>query len=117
MIALLQDQRSQVYVSETLCIPRTTVLRAFHRFVETDTYSLRPDSGRRRITSQRDACFIAKNLLRNRHSTEIAARNGLQEVRNVNVSERTVRRRLNERGLMARRPAIVFELQPRYCKN
>lgn len=49
-------------------------------------------------------------LLRNRHSTAIAARNRLHELRNVNVSERTLRRRLNERGLMARRSAIISEL-------
>lgn len=49
IIALLQDGRSQVCVSETGGIPRTTVRRAFHRFKETGTYSRRPGSGKKVI--------------------------------------------------------------------
>lgn len=49
-------------------------------------------------------------VLRNRDSTAIGVRNELEEVRGIAVSERTVRRRLKEYGLSARRPANGPEL-------
>jgi len=114
VVALLEDGRSQAYVSRTLGIPRTTVRRVFHRYQETGGYTRRPGSGRPRSTSARDDHFILLNVLRNRRTTAVEARQRLLQVRNVNVSSRTVRRRLSEAGLQARRPAIGPELQPRH---
>lgn len=49
--------------------------------------------------------------LRNRRHTAVQTRNLLEEVRNVHVSERTVRRRLNECGLKSYVPAKAPKLQ------
>ncbi|XP_072377694.1 uncharacterized protein [Diabrotica undecimpunctata] len=81
ILTLLQDGKRQVYIFETLDISRTIVRRAFHCFIETGSYSRRPGSGGRKVISQRDDHFIVIELSRNRHSTAIAARNRLQEVR------------------------------------
>lgn len=54
IIALLQDGISQVYVVENLGIPRRKVRKTFLSLLEIGTYSHRPGSGRRRVTTQRD---------------------------------------------------------------
>ncbi|KAJ4430517.1 hypothetical protein ANN_19105 [Periplaneta americana] len=65
---------------------------------------------RKRVTSVRDDHFIVLNTLRDRHSTAIETRRALQKIRQVNVSERTERRRLDECGLNSKRPAKGPEL-------
>ncbi|KAJ4427081.1 hypothetical protein ANN_24696 [Periplaneta americana] len=56
----------------------------------------RPGSGRKRKTSAQDDRFLVSQVLRNCHTTAVEARN-----RGVNVSERTVRRRLGEQNFQS----------------
>lgn len=109
-IALIQDGRSQYYVARVLGISRCSVQRVVKRFHETGSYSRRVGSGRKRCTTNADDHFLTLKVLRNRDTTAVSARNELHEVRGVDVSERTVRRRLKEYGLSARRPATGPEL-------
>lgn len=104
VVALIEDGRNQRYVARFLQIPRTTIQRVVKRHRETGLYSRRPGSGRKRSTSAIDDRFIVLKTLRDRHTTSVETRTRLQEVRQVNVSLRTVRRRLNEHGLIAWRP-------------
>ncbi|EFA01186.1 Transposable element Tc3 transposase-like Protein [Tribolium castaneum] len=104
-IALLQDRRSQYYAARVLGVSRCSVQRAVERFRETGSYTRRVGSGRRRCTTARDDHFLTLQVLRNRDTTAVAVRNSLEKVRGVAISERTVRRRLNEEGLLARTPA------------
>ncbi|KAI4460720.1 transposable element-related [Holotrichia oblita] len=62
----------------------------------------RPGSGRGRTTTARDDRFLVFSALRNRTVTAVSLRNHLREVRNVNISEWTVRRRLHPAGLSSR---------------
>lgn len=110
IISLIEDGRSQRYVANRFAVSRSTVQRVYTRFIETGSYSRRHGTGPRRKTSNRDDRFIVSLVLRNRHTTAVEARNELQHVRNVNVSERTVRRRLQESTLYSRRPATGPEL-------
>ena len=109
-IALIDDGRSLRYAARTIGAPYTTVQEAVKRFRETQSYSRRPGSGRKRITSGRDDRFLVSQVLRDRHTTAVEARKRLQQVRGVNVSERTVRRRLEEQSLQSRRPAMGPDL-------
>lgn len=108
--ALIDDGRSQRYVANRFMVSRSTVQRVYTRFIETGAYTRRPGTGPSRVTTNRDDRFIVSVSLRNRHLTAVETRNELQHVRNVNVSERTVRRRLNEANLVSRRPATGPEL-------
>jgi transposase len=105
IIALIQDGRSQRYVAQFLDVSRCSVQRAVKRFQQTGEYTRRRGSGRGKCTTARDDRFLALRVLRNRKTTAVNARNELQEVRGVAVSERTVRRRLVGHNLNARRPA------------
>lgn len=104
-ITLVGEGRSYRYVAGVLGVHHTTVIRAVQRFRETGTYTRRPGQGRHRATSQRDDNFLRLNVLRNRTSTSRSLNNLIREVRHINISDRTVRRRLHEANLSNRRPA------------
>lgn len=109
-VALSDAGYSQREIAVTLDKPRETIRDAIKRLRETGSYTRRPGQGRHRVTSDRDDRFIVSNVLRDRFSTAPEICNRLMEVRNVNVSERTVRRRLAERNVHAFRPARVPDL-------
>ena len=114
VVALVEDGRSQRYVAERLAIGRTRVQRIYQRFQETGSLERRAGSGRKKATSQRDDRFIVSKVLRDRHTTAVKVKNLLQEVRNVDVSEWTVRRRLREANLKTYKPAKGPKLLPRH---
>jgi transposase len=109
-IALVHVGFSIREAANSLGFARSSVHRAVLRFRQTGGYTRRPGSGRRRSTSARDNRYITMLSLRNRHMTAVKLRNQLERVREVNVNERTVRRRLGEANLGAYRPATGPEL-------
>lgn len=109
-VALVGDGRSIRYAARVLGTNPSTVCRAVQRFRQTGTFNRRHGSGRRRTTQARDDRFIMLTVLRNRHTTAVETRNLLEQVRGVNVSERTIRRRFEESGLTSRRPATGPQL-------
>jgi transposase len=109
-IALVHVDFSIREAANSLGFARSSVHRAVLRFRQTRGYTRRPGSGRRRSTSARDNRYITMLSLRNRHMTAVKIRNQLERVREVNVNERTVRRRLGEANLGAYRPATSPEL-------
>ncbi|PSN46435.1 hypothetical protein C0J52_15119, partial [Blattella germanica] len=84
-IALIDDGRSLRYAARTIGAPYTTVQEAVKRFRETQSYSRRPGSGRKRIISGLDDRFLFNQVLRDRHTTAVEARKRLQQVRGVTV--------------------------------
>lgn len=104
-------------VADMLGFTKSSVERAVARFRETGSYGRRPGSGRNRATSALDDRFIRVSVLRDRHTSAVVIRNELQRVRQVAVNEITVRRRLNEVNLRARRPATGPELLRQHRVN
>lgn len=105
IVTLMEEGYSQREVAQRIGVHHTTVGRCLRRFRETDSYTRRPGQGRKKSTSQIDDRFIRQQALRNRFLTGNELKNRLRDVRNVEVSSRTVRRRLNGFGLTARHPA------------
>lgn len=108
--ALVADGRSVRYAARAIGRPETTVRRALQRYRETQRYTRRPGSGRHRSTSARDDRFLRLQCLRNRHQTAVELAQRLRNVRGTTVCAQTVRRRLVEAGLKARRPNRVPRL-------
>lgn len=110
-VALIQDGRSQYYVARVLGVSRCKVQRAVKRFNEFGVYTRRRNHcGRNKCTTERDDRFITLNVLRDRKLTSVEMKNRLEDVRQVQVSDRTIRRRLFDIGLRSRRPATGLEL-------
>ncbi|CAG9110153.1 unnamed protein product [Plutella xylostella] len=105
VVALLQQGLSQRAVAAQLHLSQSAVSRVYRRFQETGAFNRRPRTGRHRCTSERDDRFIVSTSLRNRHLTGVDVQQELRRVRQVAVSEWTVRRRLKEANLTPKRPA------------
>ncbi|CAH2100838.1 unnamed protein product [Euphydryas editha] len=113
-VAIADAGYSQRRIVRMLGVPRTTVRDTIRRFRQTGLYTRRPGQGRHRCTSTRDDRFVVSDVLRNRFCTATEARTRLFEVRNVSVSERTIRWKLAERNLRAFRPARALQLLPQH---
>lgn len=101
---LVQEGRSQREVGRIFGVSHSTVGRAISRFRETGSDRRQQGQGRPRRTNDRDDHFLQLNALRIRTSTSTHLQGMLREVRNVQISTRTIRRRLNESQLTSRRP-------------
>lgn len=113
-VALVEQGMTHREVATILNVPRSSMQYALKRYQETGRCTRRPGSGGVRCTSARDDRFIVLEILRNRFLTAVEIRQRLQMSRNVNVSERTVRRRMEEVDLRARRPARGPQLLPQH---
>lgn len=94
------------YVANDIGKHHSSISRMVRRFNETGSHDRRPGQGRKRCTNARDDRFLRQSALRNRRVTSTLLNNELLTVRNVAISSRTVRRRLNEGGLSSRVPAV-----------
>lgn len=104
-VALLQSGLSQRNVSSQLRISRSAVQRVYHRYLETGGFVRRTGGPRYRVTTARQDQYIVTTSLRNRRLTSVQIQEQLRDFHGVAVSARTVRRRLNERGLKPHKPA------------
>lgn len=110
-VTMIEEGHTYRSVSRTLGVSVSVIHRNVQRYRQTGSYVRRRGQGRNRSTSATDDRFIRVQTLRNRRQTAVKTRNLLEEVRNVRVSERTVRRRLNDVGLNSCVPAKAPKLE------
>lgn len=110
IVALIEEGHNKSYVARTLGFPRATVQDAWNRYLGTGNFTRRQGSGRKRKTTAADDRFLVVRSLRDRRATSVTLKNELRMIRGVNISDKTVRRRLNEAELRSRRPAKKLRL-------
>ena len=113
VVTLSNEGYLQKDIARRLQITQSAVSKILKRYRETGNYRRRPGQGRKRCTSAADDRFLVLQSLRNRSLTSTYLRNELLNVRQVNVSSKTVKRRLRDADLKSRRPVKV----PRLSQN
>ena len=89
------------------------VSRPWRRYQETGQYTRRHGGDRRRPTTQQPDCCL---LLCARRNTARALQND-QQATIMHVSAQTVRNRLHEGGMRARRPQVGHITHITYCRH
>ena len=108
-VRMLMNRTSQHQVAGQLGVHKSTISRMVKRLRETGTTDDGQRSGRPRATTRQEDAYIHWTHLRQqfRTATETAA-----HIRGLHVSARTIRNRLREFGLNARRPYVGLPLTP-----
>jgi transposase len=101
-------------VTRALGASKSSINRNVLRYRATGSYDRRRGQGRKRSTTVRDDRFIVLQTLRNRSQTAVQTRSAFEEVRGIQISQRTVRRRLKEVELGSYIPAKAPKLEVRH---
>lgn len=114
VITLIQEGHSRRQVARMLNVSRTAINRAWRRYQTHGIVRRQPYPHRARATSQREDRLIRLWATRVRRSTATTLQNQLVEGTGTIISTQTVRNRLHERQLHARRTAKVPPLTPEH---
>ena len=121
-IGRLQLGESQSEVARHMNVRQSTISRLWNRFQRFQSAEDRPRSGRPRITTAAQDRYIRVHHLRHRTTTATNTAGQVPGLRRV--SAQTIRNRLREAGLRARRPYVGPVLQRqhrrlrvRWCTN
>ena len=115
IIGRLQTGQSQSVVARQFNVVRSTISRLWRRFQETGSVADRPRSGRPRVTTPANDRFIRLRHLRNRLASASSTVQSMSAARRI--SDQTVRNRLHDAGLWARRPYRGPVLTDRHRQN
>ncbi|GFU59689.1 transposable element Tcb2 transposase [Trichonephila clavipes] len=110
----LESGQTQRSVADSVGVARSVVARLWNRFQETGNAKRRPGAGRPCATTSTDDRYIQLTARRNRTENATQLQRQLLLATGRRVFSQTVRNRLHEGGLYARRPIVCIPLTPRH---
>ena len=102
---MLLDGHSQHEVARIAGVSQSVLAQMWRRYQETGQFTRRPRQGRSRCTTDADDRFIRLLALRNRRGTAIQFQTEFQLATGQRVSTQTIRNRLHNDTMNARRQA------------
>ncbi|GFX91547.1 transposable element Tcb2 transposase [Trichonephila clavipes] len=114
VIGRLESGQTQRSVADAVGVARSVIARLWNRFQETGNVRRRPGAGRPRATTSTDDRYIQLTARRNRTENATQLQRQFLLATGRMVSSQTVRNRLHEGGLYARRPMVCIPLTPRH---
>ena len=116
-LGLLQGGMSARQVARQLGCNASTIVRLHQRHVETASVANRARPGRARVTTPQQDRYIVLQHLRDRFRTATQTAQETPGRRQPRISANTVRRRLRQQDLQARRPCQGMILMPVQQQN
>ncbi|GFV76056.1 transposable element Tc1 transposase [Trichonephila clavipes] len=104
IIGRLEAGQSITETATCLNISRQTVSKLWKQFQNDGTVVRRPGQGRKRMTTASEDRYLALTARRNRKATAHQLSSELAAATGAVASRQTIYRRLNEKGLYARKP-------------
>ena len=111
-IDMLMQGVQQIHVARHFGVHVSTIERLVRRLRETGRLADRPRSGRPRVTSRRQDRYIVVSHMRNRRLTSVECALNIRGNHGRPINSKTVRNRLRELGIRARRPYVGPNLTP-----
>lgn len=112
IVTLVQEGVPQTEIANRLHVNQSDVSRIWNRYLETNSVSDRPRSGRPPVTNERQNRLITLSVRRNPHIATPAIQREVQNATGMRISLATLRRRIFATGLRNRRPLRVPRLTP-----
>jgi transposase len=109
-IGRMEAGQSHSEVARFMNVSESVISRLWRQFQETGTCHRRTSQGRPRVTTSQDDRYLALTARRHRRMTGRQLALELSVASGRRVSRQTVYRRLNERGMYARRPMVCVPL-------
>lgn len=116
-VTLMEEGRSQRYIAERLGVTQSAVSYVLRRHRENGNHQRRPGQGRKRVTNAAQDRHIVQQVLRNRTLTAPEVQNVARRTYGIQISSRTIRRRLREGNLTPRIPARGPRLTAEHRRN
>ena len=109
-VGMLEGGCTQTHVANVLGVSQSVVSRAWTRYHAVVTAVIRHAGGRQRATTPREDRFLVVQACRNRFGSAQTLRSDLLNATGTNVCIQTIRNRLHDVNLRARRPCIRVPL-------
>lgn len=109
-VGMLRAGVSQRQVARTLNVSHSVLQRMWNRFQIEGNVAHLHGGGRSRCTTRAQDRYIVVQARRNRFQNATSLQNSFQNATNVRVSTQTIRNRLHDAGMNARRPTIRIPL-------
>ncbi|GFT20616.1 HTH_Tnp_Tc3_2 domain-containing protein [Trichonephila clavipes] len=110
----LESGQTQRSVADAVGVARSVVAKLWNRFQETGNVRRRPEAGRPRATTSTNHRYMQLTARRNRTENATQMQRQLLLATGRRVFSQTVRNRLHEGRLCARRPMVCIPLTPRH---
>ena len=114
-IGRLEVGETQTEVANTFHVSQSTISRLWDRYRQHRSTRDLPRSGRRRVTTAAQDLYIRVRHLQDRFTTATSTASSI--LGRHRISDQTVRNRLREAGLRARRPVRGVSLNQRHRQN
>ncbi|GFV13573.1 transposable element Tcb2 transposase [Trichonephila clavipes] len=117
VVGRLEGGQTQAEVAQAIGVSQSVISRIWNCFLETGSAGRRPGQGRRLATTPNEDRYLVLTARRHQNINATLLQQHLRSATGTTVSTQTVRNRLHDVGLYARRPLVCVRLTSRHRRD
>ncbi|GFU66875.1 transposable element Tcb2 transposase [Trichonephila clavipes] len=117
VVGRIEGGQTQAEVAQAIGVSQSVISRIWNCFLETGSAGRRPGQGRRRATTPNEDRYLVLTARRHRNMNATLIQQHLRSATGTTVSTQTVRNRIHDVGLYARRPMVCVRLTSRHRRD